>query len=88
MNRNDIKIDNQKIIAYCKDEHRMQMFVYEKRLAEGKMTTYQANRNFLIIQEFKSIAELLEKRGISWQEFKTRLKLVKADRGGTQSELF
>ena len=87
MNRSDLKIDNQKIIAYCKREHRMQKGVYDSMLKEGKVTGYQANLNYTVILELKEVAELLEKQNITWSDFRQMLQKLPQQTRGTQGKL-
>lgn len=87
MNRNDIKIDTKEIIDYGKREHRMQIGVYNKRLQEGKMTSYQANLNYTVIQELIDVATILEKRNITWSDFRKMLDNLPVQTRGTQGKL-
>jgi len=87
MNRSDLKINNQKIIAYCKHEHSMQKLVYDSRLKEGTISDYQANLNYTVILELKEVAELLEKQSITWNDFRQMLQKLPQQTRGTQGKL-
>lgn len=88
MNRNQIKIDLNVIIAYCKREHGMQSKVYPKQIAKQKMSQYEANQNHLVITEYKELAELLQQKGIQWHEFKKMMSDLPAKRVVEQKTLF
>lgn len=75
MNSKQIKLSNNVIASYCKREHEMQKRVYPRMIQDGKMTQYQANTNWLIIQELGEMAQLLEDRGMTWQELKETIVL-------------
>jgi len=87
MNRNDIRIDNQKVIDYCKREHRMQLRIYNDLLKKGKMTTYQANLNYSVIRELSEVATILEKQNITWNDFRIMLDKLPVQTRGKQGEL-
>lgn len=59
---------NQTVIAYCKRENNMQKRVYPNQIRLNKMTRQQANNNFKIIQDVAKIAEIAERKGLSWDE--------------------
>lgn len=88
MNRNQIKINNEVIKAYCKREHSMQGKVYPKLVASGKMTKYEANQNHLVITEVKEVIEVLMSKGIEWHELKKMVDDLPAQRIVKQQSLW
>ncbi|MCH2045950.1 MAG: hypothetical protein MK212_17675 [Saprospiraceae bacterium] len=88
MNRNQIKINLEVIIKYCKREHSMQAKVYPKQIAKQQMSQYEANQNHLLITEYKELAELLQLKGIRWHEFKKMINDLPAKRVVEQKNLF
>ena len=74
LKRSDIDLTNTAVIKYCKNENKMQLYVYPKKI-DKSMTAYQANFNFTVITEVRKMAEALDRRGI---EFNDLLKMIEA----------
>lgn len=63
-----INITNQQIIEYAKDENKFQLFVFKKKIENGKMTQEDANRKYLIIKRLGKLAELCERKGYTFSD--------------------
>ncbi len=87
MNRNDIRIDTQKIIDYGKREHKKQISVYNLMMQKGKMTPYQAHLDYTITQELIEVATILQKQNIEWDDFRKMLDKLPIQTRGTQGKL-
>ena len=59
MKRSDFHITNQKIIEFCRKEHRRQNSEFAPLLAKKEMSVYQANEEHLIIQLYRELAEMM-----------------------------
>ena len=65
----------------------MQLKVYNDLLAKGKMTPYQANLNYSVIRELSEVATILDKRNITWSDFRVMLGKLPVQTRGKQGEL-
>lgn len=86
--RSDVQITNQKIIAYCKRENKLQVQVYKPKIDAGKMSALSASTYFLIIEDLSKLATALEKRRISWQQLFKMVEDLPVSRRGIQGNLF
>lgn len=89
MKRSQIKIKLEDRVGECERELRMRRKVYMPKVEEGKMQEYEAYKRMWIIHEFKEIADLCIKKGITWQEMYAIVESHKGGRPrGHQSKLF
>jgi len=75
MKRSEIKVSVKDRVKEFAREVQMREQVYAGQIEKKKLSRYQANKRILIMQESKELAELLEQRGLSWNDM---LKLLLA----------
>lgn len=68
MKRSEIKISTKDRVKEFAMEVKMRKQVYVGQIARDKLSPYQANKRILIMQESKELAELLDRRGLTWEE--------------------
>ena len=81
MTQSDIKITNAIIMKYCKREQKFQALVYSKKIAAGKMSKFEANKNYLIIKGFHDLAKTLDAKGYKWSEIQNILDNLPNQKG-------
>ncbi len=76
MKRSEIKISVQDRVKEFAREVKMRERVYAGQIEKKKLSRYQANKRILIMQESKELVELLELRGLSWEDMINILKIA------------
>ena len=78
------EITTKQIKDYCKREKAVQKNTYPNLVANRKMSNSQEKEYAAIIQDFETLAETLDKKGIKWSE----LLLLIESQEDSQKSLF
>lgn len=87
MNRDEMHIDNEEIIAYGHRAHKKQIGKHNSMIQKGEITPYLAYLNYIIIEQVIEVATILQERNISWNDFRKMLDKLPVQTKGTQSKL-
>ena len=68
MKKSDVKLVHKDYIQELKREASMRTRAYRRKINEGKMQQYEANKRYLIIRNLKELMELMERKGITISE--------------------
>lgn len=88
LKRSDVRLNNQKIIKYCKAENTYQEYVFRPKVEAGKMAAMVAAEKYCIILELRELVEDMVARKISWQDLRKQVKSVPISNRGLQGSLF
>ena len=80
MKRTDFKLTLNDFIAELKLEVRFRRTVYQKKIDEGKMQKYTANKRILIVILLQELLELAETKQLSYNELKDILETIPTNR--------
>ncbi len=75
MRKSRIKLDNDTIIAFCKQLNRKQVDELMPLIGKG-ISEYEFNQRVLIIRELQQLCEALKIKDCSWHELRGMVELL------------
>jgi predicted patatin/cPLA2 family phospholipase len=87
MKRSDITITIKDHLKELRRELTMRWAVFTKEVKAKRLTEYEANKRYLIIQQHKELVEEMEKKEISWNDLMQMVESLPPKRRVTQSRM-